>query len=257
MHFYRTTSLMASLLLSSPFSNAQFVIDNLSFGLMQNISPNGRDIPSWHIAGEGHEPQLLSDRVVLTPPAPGNRRGAVWAEHSLDHAEWKAELDFRATGPERGSGNLQIWLTKDVQAAQGLSSLYTVDQFDGLVLVLDQYGGSGGALRGFLSDGTASYRNHHNVDSLAFGHCPFAYRNRGAMSKLTLAQKPDGFEVLLDEKMCFRSDQVRPLLVCARQSCLSVLLTVRANRSTSRSATTSAFRRRRQRRRTRLRLPGS
>lgn len=225
MHFYRTMSFVAALLLSSSASNAQSVIDNLSFGHVQNISPNGRDIPSWNIAGEGHEPQLLSDRVVLTPPAPGNRRGAVWAEHSLDHAEWKAELDFRATGPERGSGNLQIWLTKDVQAAQGLSSLYTVDQFDGLVLVLDQYGGSGGALRGFLSDGTASYRNHHNVDSLAFGHCMFAYRNRGAMSKLTLAQKPDGFEVLLDEKMCFRSDQVRVSSSRYKAEPLGLLLT--------------------------------
>lgn len=204
-------SLLASLAYASsilPGAYAQFVVESLSFGHLSNLSPNGRDIPGWKVTGEGHEPQLLSDRVLLTPPAPGNRRGALWTESTLDYPEWKVDLEFRATGPERGSGNLQIWFTKDTQPASGLSSIYTVDRFDGLALVVDQYGGSGGALRGFLSDGSMSYKSHHNVDGLSFGHCAFPYRNRGAMSKLTFAQKNDGFEVLVDEQTCFKSDQV-------------------------------------------------
>ena len=56
-------------------------------------------------------------------------------------SEWKADFEFRATGPERGGGNLQIWLAKEGQAKIGTSSIYTVGQFDGLVLVVDMYGG--------------------------------------------------------------------------------------------------------------------
>ena len=51
-------------------------------------------------------------------------------------------MDFRATGPERGGGNLQIWYTKNGQNDVGTSSIYTVGRFDGLALVIDQYAGS-------------------------------------------------------------------------------------------------------------------
>ena len=83
----------------------------------------------------------LSDKIVLTPPYPGNRRGAIWADNSVPRAEWTANFEFRATGPERGGGNLQIWYTKEGQAHIGTSSIYTVGAFDGLALVVDLYGG--------------------------------------------------------------------------------------------------------------------
>ncbi len=51
------------------------------------------------------------------------------------------DFEFRATGPERGGGNLQIWYTREGQAHVGTSSIYTVGKFDGLVLVVDTYGG--------------------------------------------------------------------------------------------------------------------
>lgn len=51
-------------------------------------------------------------------------------------------MDFRATGPERAGGNLQMWYVKDGQNVVGTSSIYTVGRFDGLVLVVDQYAGS-------------------------------------------------------------------------------------------------------------------
>lgn len=51
-------------------------------------------------------------------------------------------MDFRATGPERAGGNLQLWYVKDGQNVVGTSSIYTVGKFDGLVLVVDQYAGS-------------------------------------------------------------------------------------------------------------------
>ena len=56
-------------------------------------------------------------------------------------SEWTAELEFRATGPERGGGNLQLWYAKDGRMNIGTSSVYTVGQFDGMVLVIDSYGG--------------------------------------------------------------------------------------------------------------------
>ena len=56
-------------------------------------------------------------------------------------SEWVAELEFRATGPERGGGNLQLWYAKDGQMNIGTSSVYTVGNFDGMVLVIDSYGG--------------------------------------------------------------------------------------------------------------------
>ena len=61
--------------------------------------------------------------------------------YRVSQPEWNANFEFRATGPERGGGNLQIWYTKEGQAYVGTSSIYTVGQFDGLVLVVDQHGG--------------------------------------------------------------------------------------------------------------------
>lgn len=62
-----------------------------------------------------------------------------WFRNTL--SEWTAAIDFRATGPERGGGNLHVWYTKDGQSDIGTSSIYTVKKFDGLVLVIDMYGG--------------------------------------------------------------------------------------------------------------------
>lgn len=103
---------------------------------------------------------------------------------------------------------MQIWLTRDVSPMQQFRSVYTVDRFDGLVLQIDQYGGMGGSVRGFLSDGSISYKNHHNVDGLAFGHCDYAYRNLGRMSKITIRQDQGGFHVKVDDKECFSSNEV-------------------------------------------------
>lgn len=60
-------------------------------------------------------------------------------------SEWTADFEFRATGPERGGGNLQLWYAKEGQGKIGTSSIYTVGQFDGLVLVVDTYGGRVGS----------------------------------------------------------------------------------------------------------------
>ncbi|KAK5155320.1 putative lectin family integral membrane protein [Cryomyces antarcticus] len=190
-------------------ARAQYMIESLSFGHKESISPNHRTVPGWQLSGEGHTPQLLSDRIILTPPHPGSKRGALWSETGVGWSEWTADLDFRASGPERGSGNLQIWFTKDRQAEMGLASVYTIGQFDGLVLVLDQYGGRGGSVRGFLNDGTTSYKDHHNVDSLAFGHCDYAYRNLGRPTHVRIKNGHDNFEVHVDDKPCFSSDKIR------------------------------------------------
>jgi lectin, mannose-binding 1 len=92
--------------------------------------------------GKPDHPEILSNKLVLTPPAPGNQRGAVWAENRLLYSSWKADVDFRATGPERGGGNFNIWLTQKGREDDGTASIYTVGRFDGLAIVVDQYGGT-------------------------------------------------------------------------------------------------------------------
>ena len=61
--------------------------------------------------------------------------------HSVSQQEWTAEFQFRASGPERAGGNLQLWYAKDGQTRVGTSSIYTVGQFDGFALVIDTHGG--------------------------------------------------------------------------------------------------------------------
>lgn len=51
------------------------------------------------------------------------------------------DLEFRAGGPERGGGNLQLWLAKNGEHDIGTASIYTVGKFEGLALILDPKGG--------------------------------------------------------------------------------------------------------------------
>jgi lectin, mannose-binding 1 len=85
---------------------------------------------------------ILSNKVILTPPAPGNARGGIWGANTLRHPAWATDVEFRATGPEWGGGKFGIWLVKDGQQVVGTSSIYTVGKFDGLALVIDTYAGS-------------------------------------------------------------------------------------------------------------------
>ncbi|EKG09346.1 Legume-like lectin [Macrophomina phaseolina MS6] len=135
-------------------------------------------------------------------------RGQVWAQAAVDRADFVADVEFRASGQDRSNGNLQVWLTRGGPPQGGVSSVYTVAQFDGLVLSIDQYGGHGGKIRGFLNDGTISFKDHHSVDSLAFGQCDYPYRNRGIPSKLRITQTGTSFAVEVDDKTCFSTDKV-------------------------------------------------
>ncbi|KAJ5159620.1 uncharacterized protein N7482_006624 [Penicillium canariense] len=184
------------------------VIESASFGYGKTISPSRDSIPGWNIGGEGHEPSVLSDKLILTPPYPGNTRGSAWAQSPVSQQEWSAEFQFRASGPERAGGILQLWYTKDGQARVGTSSIYTVSQFDGFALVIDTHGGRGGSVRGFLNDGTTDYKSHGSVDSLAFGHCDYAYRNLGRPSVVKLKHTNSIFEVTVDDKICFSTNKV-------------------------------------------------
>ena len=66
----------------------------------------------------------------------------------------------------------------------------------------------GGSIRGFMNDGSIDVKNHHSVDSLAFGHCDYSFRNLGRPSKLQIRQEHDNFEVRIDDKLCFSSNKV-------------------------------------------------
>ncbi|KAJ5722311.1 hypothetical protein N7488_000346 [Penicillium malachiteum] len=184
------------------------IIESASFGYGKTISPTRDSIPGWNINGENFDPSLLSDKLIITPPYPGNVRGSAWAQSPVALSEWSAEFQFRASGPERASGNLQLWYTKDGEARVGTSSIYTVGPFDGFALVIDTHGGRGGSIRGFLNDGTTDYRTHRSVDSLAFGHCDYPYRNLGRPSVVNLKHTNSFFEVTVDDKVCFSTDKV-------------------------------------------------
>ena len=204
---FRRAFAWAAVVLAAQAQNV--IIDALSFGHKGAISPpDQHGIPGWQVTGQDYTPDVLSDRVMLTPPYPGNRRGALWAAAPLEHPEWSAELEFRASGPERGSGNLQLWYTKGSLKDAGAPSVYTTAPFDGLVLVVDQHGGRGGTIRAFLSDASVSFKDHHDVDQLSFGQCDYPYRNLGRFSVLRVKQTGSYFEVSIDGNPCFSTDKV-------------------------------------------------
>lgn len=172
------------------------------------ISPSGdRTIPNFSLQGNPNSPEILSNKVILTPPAPGNQRAAIWSEKSLQHTQWVADVDFRANGPERGGGNLNVWLVRDGPGAVGTSSVYSVSKFEGLVLVIDTYAGSVGRVRGFLNDGTKDY-SKISVDLQSFGNCEHAYRNLGRPSQVKFRQTVDNFKVEIDGQLCFESEKI-------------------------------------------------
>ncbi|KAL7626573.1 hypothetical protein AAE478_003345 [Parahypoxylon ruwenzoriense] len=211
MRLLRSSTLAFGLATTAKFADAQaqFLVNELSFGYTGRINDRGQaTVPGFSIQGIPDIPEVLSNKLILTPPAPGNTRGAIWADQPNKYSQWVADVDFRVNGPERGSGNLGIWLARRGNQEIGSSSIYTVNRFDGLALVIDQHGGSGGMIRGFLNDGTTDFKTHHNVDSLAFGHCNYPYRNLGRPSQIKLRQTPQVFKVEVDGRLCFESDKI-------------------------------------------------
>ncbi|KAL9106248.1 MAG: hypothetical protein Q9227_008716 [Pyrenula ochraceoflavens] len=184
------------------------LVEESSFGHTNLVAPNSDGIPHFKVTGEGHEPQKLSNKVILTPLYPGNLRGAIWAEQKNSVPEWKADFLFRASGPERGGGNLQLWYANDGAQSIGTSSVYTAGKFEGLAILIDNQGGRGGSIRGFLNDGSIDFKSHPHIEGLAFGHCDYAYRNLGRPTRLTIKLSNAGLEVLVDDNRCFGSDQI-------------------------------------------------
>ncbi|KAJ4260680.1 hypothetical protein NW762_007424 [Fusarium torreyae] len=202
-------SVSLAALLAASLSQAQYLISELSFGHAGRISPpeSRGQIPNFAVQGNPQMPEVLSNRIILTPIAPGNQRGAIWGQQPLLRNQWIADVDFRANGPDRGRGNLNIWLVRNGPATIGSGSIYTVGKFDGLALVIDTSGGSGGMVRGFLNDGTTDYTRKSNVDELSFGHCSYNYRNLGRPSQVKLRQTATTFRVEVDGSLCFESDK--------------------------------------------------
>ncbi|KAK2003624.1 legume-like lectin family protein [Colletotrichum falcatum] len=199
-----------ALLLGARLSQAQYLINELSFGYSGSISPsNDGSVPNFVLQGQPNQPEVLSNKIILTPVAPGNQRGSIWSTQKVTHASFIADIDFRANGPERAGGNLNIWLTNGGSVDVGMSSAYTAAYFDGLVLVIDGHGGTGGMVRGFLNDRTANFQAQSDISSLAFGHCQYSYRNLGRPSQIKLRQSDRGFKVEIDGRLCFESDKIK------------------------------------------------
>lgn len=207
MRLFSSPRALSLLSLAATTSLAQHVIDELSFGNGGQLSPHGgSSIPYWQTSSAKHALQILSDRAILTPPTQGHTRGALWSEKTVNSAEWTAEIEFRASGEEMGSGNLNIFYAKDKTPVQ-LESAETAPRFDGLVVMFDQYGRSGGKIRGFLNDGTQDFKSNNHLESLAFGHCDYSYRNLGRPSRLKIINL-NGLAVEIDGTECFRSDKI-------------------------------------------------
>lgn len=180
--------------------------------LARRINPDGAPtIPNFSIQGNPGLPELLSNKLILTPLAPGSQRGAVWSDKPLQKPNWIVDVEFRANGPERGGGNINIWVVRDGAHDIGSASIYTVGKFEGLGIVIDGHGGYGGMLRAFLNDGTTDFRQRqHIVDGLSFGHCNLNYRNLGRPTQVKLRHsETTGLRVEVDGNLCFESDKVR------------------------------------------------
>ncbi|KAF6825570.1 lectin family integral membrane [Colletotrichum plurivorum] len=197
-------------LLGAGLTQAQYLINELSFGYTGSISPNNDGhVPNFVLQGQPNQPEVLSNKIILTPVAPGNQRGSIWSTQQVMHNTWIADIDFRANGPERAGGNLNIWLTSGGSNDVGMSSAYTAGRFDGLVLVIDGHGGTGGMVRGFLNDRSTDYKAQSDISGLAFGHCQYHYRNLGRPSQIKLRQTASVFKVEIDGRLCFETDKVK------------------------------------------------
>ncbi|KKA30726.1 hypothetical protein TD95_003494 [Thielaviopsis punctulata] len=206
MRFHVSAALSAALL--SGLADAQFLLNDFSFGYSGRIQSENGQIPNFRLRGNPEKPEILSNRLILTPPAPGNQKTSIWANSNLLHPTWVADVDFRASGPERGSGNINIWLAENGPDIVDADSVYGAKNFKGLVIVVDSSSGAG-MIRGFLNDGSKDFSREHNVDSLAFGNCFYAYRNLGRPSQIKLRQDPGKFRVEVDGGLCFETDKVR------------------------------------------------
>ncbi len=158
--------------------------------------------------GDGHVPQLLSDKVILTPPYGGHKRGALWTEQKNTLQDWSVSFKFRDGGQDRASGNLQLWYVANGEKAVSTSSIYTVGKWEGLAIVIDAVGGVQ-KIRGFLNDGSVDYKSHQNVDGIAFGHCDYVYRNLGRPAHLTVRHtRSGGLYVSIDDRTCFATEKI-------------------------------------------------
>ncbi|KAG5930128.1 hypothetical protein E4U42_002864 [Claviceps africana] len=207
MRFFSSPVAFATLL-SATVSQAQTLINEQSFGHSGHLTVTDGRIPHFTLSGRPQQPEILSNKIIFTPLAPGNQRSAIWADSPLTRSTWVADLDFRAGGADRAGGNLNIWFARRGKEEVGANSVYTARKFEGLVLVVDTHGGSGGMIRGFLNDGTVDYVNQAHVDKLAFGQCDYYYRNLGRPSQIKLRQTLSNFRVEVDGRLCFETDKV-------------------------------------------------
>ncbi|PWW73172.1 concanavalin A-like lectin/glucanase [Tuber magnatum] len=201
-------SVLLSILLPAPsIAQDHEVYDpDFSIGLVHPFSEDRQTIPGYTIHGS---PQILSDRLVLTPPSPGNQRLGLWTTKTNPYHEWTLDINFRTSGGERPGGSFHVWYTAGgAHGKAGMESVYTSKPWDGLALVVDSYGGYG-TVRAYLNDGTTDYSIHHNVPLLSFGHCEIHYRNRGTLTSLRLIYSPKNFRVEADGSLCFETTSVR------------------------------------------------
>ncbi|KAI1912553.1 hypothetical protein LOZ12_002464 [Ophidiomyces ophidiicola] len=188
------------------FSQADTLVERISFGTGKSLSSDKSSLPGWQVSGQNFIPEVMSDRIILTPPYPGNKRGAIWGLEPLHEYEWTVDFEFRVNGDERAGGNIQLWYVKDGKSKVGTRDIYSIQRFDGMAITIDSSQGRG-MIRGFLNDGSIDFHSH-SLDNLAFGHCEYRYRNLGRPSHLKIKQTMFSFDVSVDGRTCFQTSKV-------------------------------------------------
>ncbi|TGZ78571.1 concanavalin A-like lectin/glucanase [Ascodesmis nigricans] len=190
------------LLLTPAFAATAHPPENdLSIGASYPLSPDRHTIPHFTLHAPKGNPQLLSDRIILTPPAPGYQRAGVWSQSPVPFTDFSVDLSFRVHGQERPGGALTLWYTSKQADAE---TVYESRGWDGLAVVVDTVEGKG-TVRAYLNDGSRNYALEKRPASLAFGHCELVYRNRGILSRLSVVSAGGMVRVEVDGNLCFES----------------------------------------------------
>lgn len=196
-------------------ANALELFERLSFGHLPPIraegAPVGENLPNWDISVSEPFPLVFDDRVSLTHGWEGNTKGAIWTKEKLDSKTFMLDMEFRAAGATDGGGDLMLWLIKERPPwPQDVNDVYGAGAFEGLGIIIDQYGGQGGSVRGFMSDGSVNYSAKESIDHLAFGHCYYPYRNLEMPSRMKIRQTDLVLTVEMDDELCFKTEVRSP-----------------------------------------------
>ncbi|KAK9451384.1 concanavalin A-like lectin/glucanase domain-containing protein [Limtongia smithiae] len=194
------------IILSSTASRQIFAVaqePDPGLSLANPISWDKNTITEWDKLGSV---TVEPDRIFLTVPGDKGQSGAIWTRKQNPYTEWTTQVVFRASGGERAGGGLVIWYT----AAKEAGPIYGARDFwDGLAIMIDSVGNTGGNVRGHLNDGSIGYAALPNPTKQSFAQCPLRYRNTGTMINVKVTSGPKLLKVEVEGRLCFESHEIQ------------------------------------------------